>query len=174
MLSYDLPGRKARLIAVPFHHQAFTAKPLFDAFRAILMEVIADPKYQADHSLTTAFHSQSTTREETASSSSVVITLVGGLPVCVVSQPATRPLRAKLIAADVMTLRTGLEFMPSYTEMEVDLTSAAQAQSSASSGRQKRRLDTEHSRIASFVAVRDRTALSSAHAIDIDPVIRSR
>jgi hypothetical protein len=52
MLSYDLPGRKAKLIAVPFHHQAFTAMPLFEMFRAIMMEIIADPKYQADYGLT--------------------------------------------------------------------------------------------------------------------------
>jgi hypothetical protein len=52
MLSYDLPIRKAKLIAIPFHHQAFAAKPLFDAFRAILSEIIADPTYQADHRLT--------------------------------------------------------------------------------------------------------------------------
>jgi hypothetical protein len=52
MLTYDLPLRKAKLIAIPFHHQHFTAKPLFDAFRTILSEIIADTGYQADYGLT--------------------------------------------------------------------------------------------------------------------------
>lgn len=52
MLSYDLTDRKRKLIAIPFHHQQLSALPLFELFRAILMEVISDSKYQADYDLT--------------------------------------------------------------------------------------------------------------------------
>jgi hypothetical protein len=52
MLSYDLPDQKRKLIAIPFHHQQLAALPLFELFRAILIEVIAEPKYQTDYGLT--------------------------------------------------------------------------------------------------------------------------
>lgn len=35
-------GRHARLIEVALHHQALTAKPLFDIFRALIIEIIDD------------------------------------------------------------------------------------------------------------------------------------
>jgi hypothetical protein len=52
MLSYDLPIGKGKLIAIPFYHQVFSAKPLFDVFRAVLREIIDDPQYQTKHGLT--------------------------------------------------------------------------------------------------------------------------
>jgi hypothetical protein len=51
LLSADLPIRRQQLISIPFHYQTFSAKPLFDTFRAVLMDMISHDAYKKEHSL---------------------------------------------------------------------------------------------------------------------------
>jgi hypothetical protein len=52
MLAIGLTRRRKDLIAVPLYHQAFSAKPLFETFRSVFMEIISDDKFQKRHNLT--------------------------------------------------------------------------------------------------------------------------
>jgi hypothetical protein len=52
LLSADFPLRRQQLISIPFHHQALSAKPLFDVFRTILMDMIGHDKFRRDYGLT--------------------------------------------------------------------------------------------------------------------------
>jgi hypothetical protein len=54
LLGAGLTHRQQQLIAIPLHHQSFSAKPVFDTFRAVFFEVIADKKFQKEHRLAEA------------------------------------------------------------------------------------------------------------------------
>lgn len=48
---FDDGKGKARLAQIVFHHQTMTAKPLFDIFRAIIVQTITDATFAKEHNV---------------------------------------------------------------------------------------------------------------------------
>jgi hypothetical protein len=51
LISLDSSKRIKRMAEIAFYHQSLTAKPLFEMFRATMMETVTDPDFRKKHEI---------------------------------------------------------------------------------------------------------------------------